>query len=131
MSAPERAIAAATAFAERLCACGFQARASRSAKGEERIYLSGYGRDITAMLRITAEVFAGSIPHFAPAQLIVTSSWKRGTLLNTQRCKGVKHAIWKDLHTAGVMPERPPERWIDVSISSSNKPIRHFIGGAW
>lgn len=104
-----------------LIACGFDARAWRG----QRIYLGGYGRDITAYLEprdLSAEFPADG------ARLDVRSSWQAARY-NGLRCKGVKHEILKDLWRARLISSPPPERWQDVSLADApvvRPPIRPF-----
>ena len=100
-----------------LAQCGFDVQ---SWKGE-RIYLSGYGQSVRAYL--TPPSLPGGRPCDG-AGLVVTSFWKSAK--SALHAKGVKHAILKDLHTAGLMSERPPARWQDVSLDAAPAAKRHI-----
>lgn len=94
-----------------LIACGFDARVWRG----QRVYLGGYGRDISAYLEprgLSAEFPADG------ARLDVRSSWQAARY-NGLRCKGVKHEILKDLWRARLISTPPPERWQDVSLADA------------
>lgn len=97
------------ALAEALTYCGFQLRVWR----DQRVYLQGYGRDITAYL----EPRACDGQRLADgARLDVRSNWQAAKH-NGLRCKGVKHSILKDLWAARLISEPPPEKWQDVMLS--------------
>lgn len=89
--------------------CGFSVRLWRG----RRVYLDGYGRDVSAYLEPLAA--DPSFPADA-AKLVVRSSWQAHRY-NGLRCKGVKHAIWKDLYEAKLISAPPPERWQDVAVT--------------
>jgi hypothetical protein len=89
-----------------LLAAGFRAKRY----GEARIYIGGYGRDISAWLESDA---AGVLPVDG-ATLHVRSSWRSPH--NALRCKGVKHAILSDLHAAGLASVAPPEDWRQIRL---------------
>lgn len=107
-----------------LASCGFDVRAWRS----KRLYLHSYGRDIKAWLE------PGSVQPGLPAdgwRLFVTSTW-RASRQNGLRCKGVKHAILRDLFAAGLISAPPPERWQDVVLDaplSEKAAIRRYESG--
>lgn len=98
----------ASDLARILAACGFAVRLWRS----QRIYLSGYGRDISAYLEPGADL--GPRPCDG-VRLEVRSNWQAARY-NGLRCKGVKHAILHDLWTARLLSESPPARWQDVTL---------------
>jgi len=112
-------------LAAALAYCGFNVRRWKG----ERLYLSGYGRDISAYLETAAP------PGPAPAdgyRLVVTSSW-RAPRHNGLRCKGVKHALLCDLFAAGLIGAPPPPSWQDVILDApqSERPaIRRYAAKA-
>lgn len=96
------------ALAGALKYCGFECRVWR----DQRVYLHGYGRDITAYL----EPFGDEGLALADgARLDVRSNWQAAKH-NGLRCKGVKHAILKDLWAARLVTTPPPEKWQDVML---------------
>lgn len=118
---------AASSLAAVLTRCGFDVE---SWKGE-RVYVSGYGAAVRAYLTVP------SLPHCATqlsgarpcdgATLVVTSFWK--STKSGLHAKGVKHAILCDLYKAGLISERPPERWQDVALEGAQgakRVIRRF-----
>ncbi|MFZ4602984.1 MAG: hypothetical protein ACOYM8_11050 [Caulobacterales bacterium] len=92
-----------------MTACGFSVRVWRDA----RVYLNGYGRDVRAYLE--PRTLDPQAPA-ADAKLVVSSTWQ-APRYNGLRCKGVKHAILKDLWTAQLISAPPPERWQDVTLA--------------
>lgn len=129
-SAPHAGDAAAS-LAAVLTRCGFDAETWKG----ERVYVSGYGAAVRAYLTVP------SLPHCAPASpsvarpcdgaaLVVTSFWK--STKSGLHAKGVKHAILCDLYKAGLISERPPERWQDVALEGAQgakRVIRRFDDG--
>jgi hypothetical protein len=93
-----------------LSACGFSVRTWKG----QRLYLSGYGRDIKAYLHPATP--HGPLPADGFA-LVVTSSWNMPRY-NGLRCKGVKHAILEDLFLAGVISTSPPPDWKQVTLDA-------------
>jgi hypothetical protein len=94
-----------------LTGCGFDARVWRG----QRVYLGGYGRDITAFFEprtLCPEHPADGV------RLDVRSSWQAARY-NGLRCKGVKHAILKDLWRACLLSAPPPDRWQDVPLTEA------------
>lgn len=96
------------ALVEALTYCGFACRVWR----EQRVYLHGYGRDITAYLEPCDD---DGLRPADGAGLDVRSNWQAAKH-NGLRCKGVKHAILKDLWAARLISEPPPEKWQDVVL---------------
>jgi hypothetical protein len=97
---------------EALVYCGFRVRRWKG----ERLYLGGYGRDISAYL----EPDCGGGPSPADGyRLVVTSSW-RAARYNGLRCKGVKHAIWGDLYRAALVSAPPPVDWQGVTLDEAS-----------
>lgn len=90
--------------------CGFYVRAWRGA----RLYIDGYGRDISAYLEPPIEPGAAPLDNCA---LIVRSNW-RAPNHNGLRCKGVKHAMLTDLYRAELISEPPPAHWRDVQLDT-------------
>lgn len=90
--------------------CGFHVRVWRAA----RIYIEGYGRDISAYLEPPIEPGAAPLDH---CPLIVRSNW-RAPNHNGLRCKGVKHAMLTDLYRAELISEPPPAHWRDVPLDA-------------
>lgn len=104
----------ATELASIMTACGFTVRLWR----DQRVYLADYGRDITAYLE------PQPILPMCPAdgaRLDVRSSW-RSERYNGLRCKGVKHAILKDLWAAQLISTKPPADWKDVPLTDKSEP---------
>jgi hypothetical protein len=106
-------------FAARLKSCGLQAKAYDA----ERVYVFGYGKDIKAWLMIPPAL-RHALPLVDPAQLVVTSSWRKNSVNNALRCKGIKQRIWQDLHTAGVISDPAPADWKHVSLAEWTAPTR-------
>ncbi|MBL8558141.1 MAG: hypothetical protein JNM47_05435 [Hyphomonadaceae bacterium] len=105
-----------------LSACGLTVRLWKG----QRLYLSGYGRDIKAYLAPQGD---GPLPADGYA-LTVTSSWNMPRY-NGLRCKGVKHAILEDLFLAGVISAPPPADWKQVQLEaphSMRPPIIPYAG---
>jgi hypothetical protein len=94
-----------------LIANGFRAKVYR----ETRIYLGGYGRDISAWLE---KETSGALPADGSV-LHVRSSWR--SQHNALRCKGVKHAILLDLHAAGLLSVAPPDDWRRVTLEEPRR----------
>lgn len=94
----------AAAFAQVMTAAGFRVRLWR----DTRIYVYGYGRDITACVE---PVDAETLDR---ARIEVTTNWRSAHA--TLRCKGVKHALLSDLFEAGLMAAPPPDHWREVRI---------------
>jgi hypothetical protein len=106
-----------------LSACGLSVRLWKG----QRLYLSGYGRDIKAYL--TPQGGGGPLPADSYA-LTVTSSWNMPRY-NGLRCKGVKHAILEDLYLAGVISAPPPADWKQVALEAphaARPPIIPYAG---
>ena len=106
-----------------LSACGFS---SRLWKGQ-RLYISGYGRDIKAYLQ--PDKMRGPLPADGYS-LSVTSNWS-APRFNGLRCKGVMHAILQDLYRAGLISQEPPHRWQDVELGTgqgSRPVIQRYAG---
>lgn len=93
-----------------LSACGLSVRLWKG----QRLYLSGYGRDIKAYLHPSAA--RGPLPADGYA-LVVMSNWNMPRY-NGLRCKGVKHAILEDLFLAGVISSPPPRDWRQVELDA-------------
>lgn len=103
-------------IAETLMKLGFQAKPY----GATKIYLSGYGRDVSAYIDVAGDATG---PRLADGRtLTVTSKWRSPQ--NALRCKGVKHAIMVDLYNADLLTARPPEHWRDVVLDETPKPVR-------
>lgn len=113
----------AEALAAIMTSCGFSVRVWRG----QRVYLDGYGRDINAYL---APLDLDSAFPADKAKLVVRSSWQAHRY-NGLRCKGVKHAIWKDLFQACLVSAPPPERWQDVPLADDApvaRTLRPYLG---
>lgn len=91
--------------------CGFTVRPWRS-----RLYLDGYGRDISAYVEMALEPGAAPLDG---AMLTVVSNWR--SRHNGLRCKGVKHAILSDLYRAELVSEAPPAHWRDVPLERAKE----------
>lgn len=105
-------------LADILSACGLSVRLWKG----QRLYLSGYGRDIKAYLAPRSG--GGPLPADSYA-LTVTSSWNMPRY-NGLRCKGVKHAILEDLFLAGVISTPPPADWKQVELEAPHA-VRNSI----
>lgn len=108
-----------------LSACGLSVRLWKG----QRLYLSGYGRDIKAYL--SPQSGDGPLPADGYA-LTVTSSWNMPRY-NGLRCKGVKHAILEDLFLAGVISTPPPADWKQVALEAphaARPPIIPYAGAS-
>lgn len=99
-----------TQIADLMRRCGFQVRAWRGT----RLYIDGYGRDISAYLAPPIEPGAAPLDH---CPLIVRSNW-RAPNHNGLRCKGVKHAMLSDLYRAELISVPPPAHWRDVPLDT-------------
>lgn len=99
-----------TQIADLMHRCGFHVRAWRGA----RLYIDGYGRDISAYLEPPIEPGAAPLDH---CPLIVRSNW-RAPNHNGLRCKGVKHAMLTDLYRAELISDPPPAHWRDVPLDT-------------
>ncbi|MBI1256569.1 MAG: hypothetical protein GC204_03775 [Chloroflexi bacterium] len=93
-------------LADRLARYGFRVRLWN----DRRIYLAGYGREISAYI----EPLAGDDPMLDGARIVVESRWRSSKA--ALHAKGVKHAILKDLHDAGILSERPPDDWRKIRL---------------
>lgn len=108
-----------------LSVCGLSVRLWKG----QRLYLSGYGRDIKAYL--APQGGDGPLPADSYA-LTVTSSWNMPRY-NGLRCKGVKHAILEDLFLAGVISTPPPADWKQVALEAphaARQPIIPYAGAS-
>lgn len=97
-----------TNIVELMRRCGFHVRAWR----EARIYIDGYGRDISAYLEPPSEPGAAPLDN---CPLIVRSNW-RAPNHNGLRCKGVKHQMLTDLFKAELILTPPPDDWRHVLL---------------
>lgn len=106
-------------LAEHLVRGGFRAKLY----GVNRIYIAGYGRDISAWLTSpTSQAPSVASPSSADGLfLYVSSSWRSPH--NGLRCKGVKHAILTDLHAAGFLSSPPPGDWRRVMLDEPRNSV--------
>lgn len=120
LSSPDPVAAMSLAeLAEHMVRGGFRAKLYAG----NRIYIAGYGRDISAWLTPPASPTA-SIASLGSADglfLHVRSSWRSPH--NGLRCKGVKHAILTDLHAAGFLSSPPPGDWRRVALDEPRNSV--------
>lgn len=94
----------AAQVAKAMTAAGFSVRLWR----DTRIYVHGYGCDITASI----EPLEGAT--LDAARIDIKTSWRSPHA--TLRCKGVKHALLVDLFDAGLLAAPPPDHWRQVRV---------------
>lgn len=93
-------------LAAKMAAFGFRVRCWKS----RRVYVQGYGRDVTAYI----EPSDASATTADASRIIVSSNWRSPHA--GLRCKGIKHALLRDLYAVGLLSERPPDDWKQVSL---------------
>lgn len=76
---------------------------------ERRVYVSGYGKDISCAI----EPVAGD-RTLDKAVITVRSTWRSPHA--GLRCKGVKHTLLWDLYALGLLTETPPRDWQAVKM---------------